>query len=48
LACQAGIVISFYDLSKPAPGHRSALHGRIPNGSSPPGAQPTDKTEEAA
>jgi hypothetical protein len=31
LACQAGIVISFYDLSKPAPGHRSALHGRIPN-----------------
>ena len=28
LACQAGIVISFYDLSRPVPGHRSELHGR--------------------
>lgn len=27
LACQAGIVISFYDLSRPVPGHRSELHG---------------------
>src|SRR5262249_31887410 len=31
LACQPGIVISFYDLSRPVPGHRSALHGRIPH-----------------
>ena len=29
LACQAGIVISFYDLSRPVPGHRSTLHGHL-------------------
>src|SRR5581483_5631295 len=32
LACQAGFVISFYDLSKtPVQGHRPALHGYLPN-----------------
>jgi hypothetical protein len=49
LACQAGFVISFYDLSKTREqGHRPALHGYIPTGSSPPGEQHIDKTDGAA
>jgi len=45
LACQAGFVISFYDLSRAVIGLRSALHGRIPDRSSPLDGQPIDKTE---
>ncbi|VAZ69951.1 hypothetical protein LAUMK4_05378 [Mycobacterium persicum] len=44
LACQAGIVISFYDLSRSVPGHRSALHGRITGLIIPLDGQPIDKT----
>ncbi|OOK76589.1 hypothetical protein BZL30_3893 [Mycobacterium kansasii] len=44
MACQAGIVISFYDLSRSVPGHRSALHGRIPGLIIPLDGQPIDKT----
>lgn len=46
LACQAGFVISFYDLSSPIPG--PSVHcctDEAPTGSRPLDGQPIDKTE---
>lgn len=48
LACQAGFVISFYDLSSPIPG--PSVHcctDEAPTGSRPLDGQPIDKTEGA-